>query len=120
MGELPQSQGSTEGDKTLVKMKWKKLRLKALHVPEEGEADSFYKCLQGIWKLQVSALRVELVLMISQCLMGSAPTCKRIAIQGHERFKCLLGECRGGKDNDEKIIPFMVTSVWPAFYVRFV
>lgn len=39
---------STGGDKTPVKMKRKKLRLKMLHAPEERESESFRSCLQGI------------------------------------------------------------------------
>lgn len=63
-----------------------------LYAPEEGEGDSFYKRLQGIWKLQVTAL----VLVISQCVMGSNPTHKRIVVQGCERFGWLPGNAEEG------------------------
>lgn len=68
---------STGGNKTLVKMKWKKFRLKhfvSLRKGRVNHSTSIYKESRNCKFLYSKG--VELVLIISQCLKRTKPMCK--------------------------------------------
>ena len=73
-------------------------------------------------KWQVTAFRQSCTGIdnITWCFMGTNPKCKIIVIQGHERFRYLHWESRGGKDNDYKIIlTIYEPSIWPTLYIYY-